>query len=222
MINLEVYTREKPKLTSDLIGELGIRYVKTIYDTEALFHCHKVYREIYRWVPWPWDVKEAARPYVNMEVSPLKSGWSIYDERAADRLFAAQQEGLVIPERYIVLTGRYKGTVANATAYRFLKNYSDLEKVTAFEPLWGILKLTQGQRSYHIFFETPVWASQESVTKMCELAATFAQRFNGIVWGEGQFGPHDPTKLYQLYNRVNERVTGLLGKFFDVYPVETE
>lgn len=222
MIDLEVYTREKPKLTPNLIGELGIHHVKTIDKAEGIIHRYRDYREIYRWVPWPWNVKESARPFVNIEVNPLKSRWSTYDEATADYLLSAKQEGLIIPERFVAVVRRNKGTIANTTAYTFLQNYPDLEKVTDLEPLWGISKLAHGQRTYQISLETPIWASQEAVTKMCELATTFAQRFNGIVWGEGQFGPHNPTQLYQLYNEVNEAVTGLLGKFLDVSPAETE
>lgn len=210
MIDLEVYTREKPKLTPNLIGELGI-------------HRDRDYREIYRWVPWPWDIKKSARPFVNIEVNPLKSRWSIYAEEAVDSLLSAKQAGLVIPDRFVALVRRNTGTMANTTAYRFLQNYPDLEKAKDLEPLWGILKFTRGQRSYHTSFETPIWASKEAVTKMCELAMTFAQKFNGIVWGEDQFvGPHDPIKLYQLYNRVNEGAAGLLSRFLDVSPAETE
>lgn len=222
MIDLEVYTREKPKLTPKLTGDLGIYHVKTIDKTDGILRRYRDYREIYRWVPWPWDVKESARPFVNIEVNSLKSRWSIYDEEAANYLLSAKQEGLVIPERFVALVRRNAGTIANTTAYRFSQNHPDLEKVTDLEPLWGILKFTRGQPSYHTSFETPIWASLEAITKMCELAITFAKKFNGIVWGEDQFGPHDPIKLYQLYNGVNEGVTGLLSQFFDISPAEKE
>lgn len=222
MIDLEVYTLKRPKLTPELVNELGIHHVKTIDNIKGIFHPWRDYRIIYRWVPWPWDVKDSQRPFVNIEVEPLKSRYSIHNEDAADSLVAAKNKGLLIPKGYISLTRRLRGNAANPTAYRYAQAYPDLEKVTDIEPLWGISKLAHGQSTYQISLETPIWASQEAVTKMCALATTFAQRFNGIVWGEGQFGPHNPTQLYQLYNEVNEAVTGLLGKFLDVSPAETE
>lgn len=219
MVELHIYSKERPKLTPGFLEEWDLHHIKTIDEKRDILMVYRDYRIIYRWQE---PVEEGPRSFIDVSVEPLKSTWSCLID-VEYNIDEVKEKGLTIPEPYIRKLRRDDGTITDRQTYKLLQRYPELETgLPQYEPLWGLLKFFKGKKFYSVDLETPIWASEKAIGHTAGLAVAIASKFQGIIWDEqtGRFGIPDTSELFRISNATSRGIAGFLGEHFDIYPVQ--
>ncbi len=110
-------------------------------------------------------------------------------EDLADEEFSlgrqAKEKGITLPEPFIEKLRREQfDVVADAETRTLLQQYPYLEKLTVLEPLWGILRLSEGKPVYGVNLESSMGRTHEALERMVCLAQVLAAKYHGFVYNE--------------------------------------
>lgn len=212
-IDLGAYLKRKPDFEGFLRGDVGLELV----ETDPKFKVRG-----YRWFPTSRR-KAGDSVYVIEHFEPSPYSCSTYD----DIDVVAQEksrEGIILPRDFVRKVRKDEGgVVADKEMYKILRAHPELEQLLQEDqPLWGILRFTQGEPTYDINFEANIFAPEAVLRGMSNLAQFLATRYDGLVWDgqTEQFGKPDAQALHQLGNSAFGAFTSLMGKIgFEWKPV---
>ncbi len=215
-IDLNAYLKRKPDFEGFLREDVGLESVETDLNFKV---------RTYRW--FPTSRREAGDHVYVSEYFELShhSCLTYYGDHNIDNAAKEKaREGIVIPKDFVRKVEKHDGSViADKEMYRILQNHPELEQLLQEDqPLWGILRFTQGEPTYDVHFEAKINAPEAVLRGMSNLAQFLATRYDGLVWDEQteRFGKPDAPTLYQLGNAAFGAFTPLMDKVgFEWKPV---
>ena len=193
-IELNVYLKKKPDFEGFLIEDVGLELV----ETDSIYEFRK-----YKWSPT--SRREAGDNVYVVEYfeSSLYSCLAYWSDQDIDTVAQEKsRQGIILPQDFVRKVKKDDGElIADKEMYQILQNHPELENMLEKDqPLWGILKFTQGEPIYWVNLEGKIYTPQDILTSMSNLTQFLAARYDGIVWDEhtGQFGKPDAKILHQM------------------------
>jgi|SRR3989344_758720 len=207
-IDIDVYLKRKPYFDGFLSRDVRLELVKT----DSRFKVRT-----YKWSPTSRS-ESGDNVYVGEHFEPFHHSCLTYDGGHNIDIVAQEKsrQGIILSQDFLRKVKKDDGwLVADKEMYQILQNHPELEKMLEEDqPLWGILKFTQGEPTYWVTLEGKIYSPLDVLTGMSNLAQFLATRYDGIVWsGEiGQFGKPDAKTLHQMGSDVFNGITSLMDK----------